>query len=425
MQYTIAPQVSMPAQPTPRPPLSREELRDVLTIALRAGQLMVENGANTARVEETVHRLGTALGAEWLDVYVTPGGIIATDTSHGEHRTKIQRITRNGLDLSRVAAVLELSRRVEVEQLSIGQVRGALEVIARQPRVYPRWLTVLAVGMSCASFALMFGGGLREAFATLLAAGSAQWLRDSFAHLNVSRLLMTAVIAAYAAGTALALALALGAIAPDLTMLASVLLLVPGVLMVSSVADLFRGDTLSGLARGAAALLVSSAIGAGVWTVVLVCGIQLGATLVQVPSLLLGAALAFVATAGFAVLFDVPRPALVSAALVGAFAYATRQVALFAGLPPEAAIFLGGLVVGLLAEVLARQMRMPTSIFSMPGFIPLVPGTLAFRTVLDFASADYPSGTASLVRTALLTGALAAGLGTTSALARMRQKSLF
>lgn len=46
------------------PPLSRDDMRDVLATALRAGQLMVENGANTSRVEETVHRLATALGAD-------------------------------------------------------------------------------------------------------------------------------------------------------------------------------------------------------------------------------------------------------------------------------------------------------------------------------------------------------------------------
>jgi len=54
----------------------------------------------------------------------------------------------------------------------------------------------------------------------------------------------------------------------------------------------------------------------------------------------------------------------------------------------------------------------------------LVPGAAAFRTLLAFVNADYPAGTAGLVRTALLTTALAAGLGTVSALARVRQKPL-
>src|SRR4051812_7407517 len=94
-----------------RPALSRDDLGDVLRIAMRAGQIMLENGSNTARVEETVHHIGTALGAQGLDVYVTPSGIIASATSHDEHRTLTQRVIKSGIDLSRFAAVLELSRR--------------------------------------------------------------------------------------------------------------------------------------------------------------------------------------------------------------------------------------------------------------------------------------------------------------------------
>jgi uncharacterized membrane protein YjjB (DUF3815 family) len=82
-------------------------------------------------------------------------------------------------------------------------------------------------------------------------------------------------------------------------------------------------------------------------------------------------------------------------------------------------------VIGVLAELLARALRQPTMLFSIPGFIPLVPGSAAFRTLLEFVGADYAAGTASLVRTALLTAALAAGLGTVNALARIRQRQLF
>jgi uncharacterized membrane protein YjjB (DUF3815 family) len=56
----------------------------------------------------------------------------------------------------------------------------------------------------------------------------------------------------------------------------------------------------------------------------------------------------------------------------------------------------------------------------VPGIITLVPGGVAFRTMLAFAQGDTPAGTADLVRTALFAGALAAGLGTVTALAALR-----
>jgi uncharacterized membrane protein YjjB (DUF3815 family) len=52
-----------------------------------------------------------------------------------------------------------------------------------------------------------------------------------------------------------------------------------------------------------------------------------------------------------------------------------------------------------------------------------VPGVQAFRTVLDFVDADYAGGTASLIQAALLTAALAAGLGTINALVRQTRQA--
>ena len=68
---------------------------------------------------------------------------------------------------------------------------------------------------------------------------------------------------------------------------------------------------------------------------------------------------------------------------------------------------------------------MPAPLFSVPSFIPLVPGVPAYRAVVSFAQADYLKGLESLVRATLLTAAIAAGLGTAKAFARLRQKPLF
>jgi uncharacterized membrane protein YjjP (DUF1212 family) len=408
-----------------RPALSRDDLGDVLRIAMRAGQLMLENGANTARVEETIHHIGTALGAQGLEVYVTPSGIIASATSHGEHRTLTQRVFKSAIDLSRFAAVLELSRRAAAGELSRPDVRAELERIAVQPRVYGQWTTVLAVAAACTCFAALFGAGPIEALAVFVSAGVAQQVCAWLAPINLSRLLATGIVAALAAGLALALANLLGAAAPGIAVLGSVLLLVPGVLMVSSVSDLFRGDTISGIARATSAFLLLGAISTGIWTVLLIDGAGMDLAPTLAPPALAAIGLALLATAGFAILFDVPRPVLLVSAIVGTLAYGARLAVLALGWPPEPAIFLAGVVIGLLAELLARGFRAPTSLFTIPGFITLVPGAAAFRTLLAFVNADYPTGTAGLVRTALLTTALAAGLGTVSALARVRQKPLY
>lgn len=400
--------------------MSRNDMRDVLATALRAGQLMVENGANTARVEETVHRLATALGAEWCDVYVTPTGIIATVYHHGEHRTRIQRIVRAGVDLSRVSGVLEVSRAAA--ELTPQQARERLEQVATRPRLYGRWLTTAAVGVACACLSTLFGGGMLEWLVTFVASALAFLARDWMHYYNLSRPLMSGIAAFVAAGVAYGLSLLLGAPFAAQAISASVLFLVPGVPLISAMVDLFRGDTVSGMARLASAILLIVAISAGVWAMLLGTQAQMNLDPGRLDTLLLAVPLAFLSSCGFAIMFDVPYRALLVAALVGAIGYTVFRLAGRAALPTGAAAFLAGMAISALAELLARPFRLPTSIFTIPGFLPLVPGAAAFRTLLHFAGDDYTGGIEGLVRTTIIVVALAAGIGTISALARLGRK---
>lgn len=394
----------------------------MLAVALRAGQLMLENGANIARVEEAVTRFGLALGAERLDVFATPSGIVTTALARELHRTRIVRVMKTGIDLSRVAAVNALAERAG--ELSRAQLRDELERIARAPRRFGEALTVLAVGAACACFALLFGGSASDAAVAGAAAGVGQAVREGLARWQVGRLALTFLVAVLAAGLGLMGARWLGTPEPGLVVAASVLLLVPGVLMVSSVADLFRGDTLSGMARATSSALVVATVGAALFVVLLVSGGGVALSTSSPPGLGVATPLALAATVGFAVLFDVPRRALVPCALVGAVGYAVRggSALLAPHMPPEVAMFLAGFAIVLLSEPISYALRMPTSIFVIPGFIPLVPGVLAFRTVLELAAQDYTAGTATLVQTSLRVGSLAAGIGTSQALIRSRRR---
>jgi uncharacterized membrane protein YjjB (DUF3815 family) len=79
-------------------------------------------------------------------------------------------------------------------------------------------------------------------------------------------------------------------------------------------------------------------------------------------------------------------------------------------------MFFGGAACAILANPLSRYLGLPAAIFTTPGFIPLVPGVSAFHTVLELATGNYAGGTAMLVRTTTLIGALAAGIGIVNAL---------
>ena len=130
--------------------------------------------------------------------------------------------------------------------------------------------------------------------------------------------------------------------------------------------------------------------------------------------------LAMVATLGFAVLFNAPRRVVLMCALTGGLGFVIREVMLMVGASPNLATLLGGFGIGVVGELAARYFRVPALVFRVTGFIPLVPGVLSYRTVLDVLNGNYTEGLVNGLRTGLLAAAIAGGIGVATALFRFR-----
>ncbi len=120
----------------------------------------------------------------------------------------------------------------------------------------------------------------------------------------------------------------------------------------------------------------------------------------------------FVATTGFAILFNVPRRALLIAGLIGTAGHLLRFVLRQVGVSNELATFCGALLVGLVGYWQARRMYVPRLIFTVTGTISMVPGIPAYEVIFYFNKGDILAGLQSAVRAALIAGAIAAGLST-------------
>jgi len=245
-------------------PLDREALADVVDLALWAGQLLIENGAESQRVEQTVRTLGIGLGCDWGNVLVTHNAIIVTHISAGEFRTKIRRVSVGGVSMSLIEAISHLTHRVEEGKFDRFQVRAELEQIRQTPRNYNRWLTVVAVGLSCAAFSRLFNGDWAVFGVTWAAASLAMFVRQELMHRGFN-LLMGVVITAFVAGGFVGVMQWLFKFSqqPAPALAASVLLLVPGVPFINAVEDLIKGHTVVGLARAAGAALIILSIALG------------------------------------------------------------------------------------------------------------------------------------------------------------------
>lgn len=244
--------------------LDRQELADVVDLALWAGTLLMHSGAESERVEETVHRIGTSLGANWLDILVSPNVLIITTSSiDGEFRTKVRRVSSMGVRLDIVDAINDLSRRIEHEHLDRKQVRSEIERIAHL-KPYNRWLVAFMVGAACAALSWLVGGDAVVFVITFLASTVAQIVRQQMLKHQFNIFLTavaTATVAAFIASTAVLWQLSPRA---QVAISSAVLLLVPGVPLINAAEDIIKGHMLTGLTRGFIGAIITAAIAIGI-----------------------------------------------------------------------------------------------------------------------------------------------------------------
>lgn len=390
-----------------------EEQEQALQLATEAGHILLENGAEISRVEETMTRIASAYGIEDESFFVLSNGIIAT----GQHYARAEFIPIKGTQLAKVVEVNQLSRDVtagecgnalkresvnQTNELTNSQVntfkpmpvetlRQRIQAIRTMPgKVW--WEMVLGIALGVSSFSILFGGSLVDALATLVA-GVLLGLFMTFVSPRLSRLVGN--VAGGLVGGLLCILLYRLPIhlsgLPQLHLanmiIGTIIALVPGVPFTNGMRDLANEDYIAGTTRLTDAFLAFLCIALGVALAFIIDGvttggiIQLGApvkdSLASHWAIQLVAA--FVGTVGFSALFGAPRRYYLYCGLAGMAGWAVYLL-VTAGHSVVGAAFFAALTVAAISHVMARLCRCPVTVFLICGIIPLVPGGGIFWT---------------------------------------------
>ncbi|ASS73805.1 hypothetical protein CIG75_01665 [Tumebacillus algifaecis] len=142
----------------------------------------------------------------------------------------------------------------------------------------------------------------------------------------------------------------------------------------------------------------------------------------SVLQVLLLVGVAFSATVCYAVLYQIPKQALLLVGCVGLGAWLVQYISLQLWTSPVFAALLGGVFVGGASEKLARMMRMPVTVFVVGGIVPLVPGSSAMATMREFVMGNYLEGLSRGTLTMLIASAISAGLVLAGSLLRQDRR---
>lgn len=351
------------------------KVEQILDVAMEVGINLLQCGAEIRRVEETITYISKAYGASEVEVFAIPSLIIATIVVDGEtYTTKIKRNLDISTDLFRLEKYNKLSRKICKEKPSLKVVKEEIMAI-KNIKDYNIILLFLGAILSAGGFAVFFGGTIFDGIsAGLVAIPMFAFLRlqkktfNQFVHT-----LICAMIGGFFSVVACWIGLANNL---SYVMSGAIMLIIPGLAIGTSIRDIMSNDVLSGSIRLFQALVSSMAIAAGfsafaqmyngdvlmdeeaIWYVVLIASL--------------------VATLGFAIMFNNKYKQLPIVSVCGVIACAFYLFSYMFTNNIFLSVTIGSVIATLMAEILARVLKSPTTVFLIPAIIPFVPGAMLF-----------------------------------------------
>ncbi len=235
----------------------------VLDFVMEAGEVLLKNGAEVSRTQQTMEIMAKSLGVDSFHGYVLTNGLFASMGADYGQPAQIRSVPASEVHLGRVEAVNDLSRRIAQGKLGLEQACQELEQIKNMAYA-PKVQQILAGGLGSACFALLFGGAWQDGVIALLVGMGLQVFLQWMNRWGLNKLITKFLGAAFVALATMLLNLTGIGVQPDKSIIGALMYLVPGMAMMLSVRDLIMADFLSGTIRLLDALLTALCIACGV-----------------------------------------------------------------------------------------------------------------------------------------------------------------
>lgn len=366
----------------------------ILDLAYEAGSILLENGAEISRVEETMRRIASHYGVEDEDLFVLSNGIIATDKNYA--RSKF--IPIKGASLDKVVAVNQLSRKVERGEYTLEQLEYRLKQI-RAIKAKPAWEQILASAVGSAAFCIIFGGSFMDCLASFIA-GLVLWVFMLFiASKSLSRIVGNVTGGLIATSVCFGLyRIGLGHHLSNM-IIGAIIPLIPGVAFTNGIRDMANEDYIAGVTRLLDAMLTFFCIALGVALAFMFDENVFGAMLLQqgltndpqTAGFVVQLVAAFLGTVSFAALFGVPRKYYFDTGFCGTMGWLLYLIlSRYTVMSPVEVLFSATALVASIALLQSKARKCPITVFLISGIFPLVPGAGIFWTSYNIVANQLP-----------------------------------
>lgn len=243
--------------------LTKKRRKLALNTCSLAGRLLIENGSNMDRVNDTLQRMAKSAGLKDFQAFTTVTGMVLG--SNNRPNAQVMNVRRRKNDLSKIAAVNEISREMARQLITLPEAYAQLKWLDKQgPYKYQNVAETLAAAVLSMALMIVFTGDVQDSWAGFLDGGISyavfsyvirkfkiQYLGEFCASLVIGFLAVSLVKIGWAHNIN---DIIIGAVMP----------LVPGIPLTNAARDLVSGNLISGPTRGIEAVLTAVSIGSAI-----------------------------------------------------------------------------------------------------------------------------------------------------------------
>ncbi|MCK5780446.1 MAG: threonine/serine exporter family protein [Psychrilyobacter sp.] len=244
------------------------ELNQILKTAIFAGKMVLENGGETYRTEDTITEICYVYGAH-SECFATLTGIFTYAYTEDKNNSMTMRIKKRTVDLEKVHQVNDLLKHIK--DYTPSELLVALREIDKIPR-YSFSINLISHGIIAASFGILFGSSIPDYPATFLIGVAIYLLSYSFSKYELNGIFVNTLGGALSAFLA-HFFLKYGFLKNfDAAIIGSLMSLVPGLAITNGIRDIIAGDYMTGMARSTEAILIAICLAAGTGATIVLLG---------------------------------------------------------------------------------------------------------------------------------------------------------
>lgn len=236
----------------------------LLKFALDAGEIMLASGAETHRVQDTMHRILSVSHSTGVEALAMSTFLIVSIPSKKSGSLTLTRgVYNRSVNFEKICSVNDISRAFVSSQITLAQASKRLEEISHTPAYLP--LTrIISSGVACGGFTMVLNGTWVDGMAALVFGLIIGILLNLIGKTKMPYF-FSCLLGGFIAGAGSVIFHKLVPTAgTGMIIIGSIMPLLPGMTMTNSIRDIMEGNFISGTSKMAEALLIAFSIAGGV-----------------------------------------------------------------------------------------------------------------------------------------------------------------